>query len=84
MLMRAKMKVTEVIRFEGGHELLKFSAIGKSGEYPVDGSDEDNNFAKFTPTATLEMIVTNPELKCKFKPGMKFYLDFTEIYQEGV
>ena len=40
------------------------------------GLDEDNSFAKFTPTAELTMAVRNPELLGKIKPGQKFYLDF--------
>lgn len=77
MEMRAKMKVESVQIFEG-REVLRMSAVGKSGGYPADGSDEDNTFAKFTPGATLEMHISNEALHGQFKPGQKFYLDFTE------
>jgi hypothetical protein len=77
MKMRAKMKVESVQIFEG-REVLRMSAVCKSGGYPADGSDEDNTFAKFTPGATLEMHISNEALHGKFKPGQKFYLDFTE------
>lgn len=74
--MRAKMKLNKVESLEGV-EILTFNAVCKSGSYPADGSDEDNTFAKFTPTAELKMSVNNPDLLGQFKPGQKFYVDFT-------
>lgn len=75
-MMRAKMKVTQVIRHEGC-EQLKLSAVCKPDGYPADGSDEDNTFAKWTPTADLSMSITNPALFGKIEEGQKFYVDFT-------
>jgi hypothetical protein len=77
-MMRAKMKVLSVTTTEAPGETIKFSAVCKSGSYPADGTDEDNSFAKWTPSATLEMYISNPALLGKIKPGQKFYLDFTE------
>jgi hypothetical protein len=74
--MRAKLKIESVTPFPGG-ETLKLRAVGKPGGYDPDGSDEDNTFATFTPTAELEMNVTNPALLGKFKAGAKYYVDFT-------
>ncbi len=75
--MRAKFKIKTVTRTEYGQEILNFDdECGKS--YPADGSDEDNSYAKFTPVASLEMHVTNPELLGKFEPGDVFYVDFTK------
>lgn len=74
--MRAKMKVESVLAFEG-REILKLNAVCKTGAYPADGSDEDNTFAKFSPSASLEILIANPALLGQFKPGEKFYLDFT-------
>lgn len=76
--MRAKMQVSAVIT-NGGSEQLAFNAVCKSGAYPADGSDEDNSFAKWTPSAELKMTVNNPDLFGKFKVGDKFYVDFTEV-----
>lgn len=78
-VMRAKLEVESVESHEVTEsETLKFHAVGMSGTYPEDGSDEDNTFARFTPAASLEMCVQNPDLIGKFKPGQKFYVDFTE------
>lgn len=76
--MRAKLRIKEIVRTEYG-EQLKLSAVCKDGSYPQDGSDEDNTFARFTPTAELTMTVQNPALFGKFNPGQKFYVDFTPV-----
>ena len=75
-MMRAKFKI-DSITFTTYSEQLKFSAVCKKTSYPADGSDEDNTYAKFTPTADLAMTITNPDLQGKFKPGQVFYVDFT-------
>ena len=75
--MRAKFKITKVEQYEGS-ERLEMTAVAKSGSYPEDGSDEDNTYAKFSPSGSLMLTIANPALTGKFKPGQKFYLDFTE------
>ncbi len=76
-MMRAKLQV-ESVTLSNGSETLKFHAVCKSGSYPADGHDEDNTYARYSPSANLEIIVANPALHGKFKPGQKFYVDFTE------
>lgn len=75
--MRAKFQVLSVERFSAESEKLKFAAVSKSGGYPADGSDEDNTYAKYSPSAQCEILVCNPALIGKFQPGEKFYVDFT-------
>lgn len=79
--MRAKLRVGSVLPYQTDGkvtgERVGFSAVSKSGSYPADGSDEDNTFAKFTPSATLDMHIANPALFGKFTPGDTFYVDFT-------
>ena len=74
--MRAKLKVTNVVTHTSA-ERLTFCAVYKENGYPSDGIDEDNTFAKWTPTADLQMTINNPDLLGKFKVGDKFYVDFT-------
>lgn len=74
--MRAKFVVSTIVR-ANGVEKLTFNAVAKSSAYPADGSDEDNTFAKFSPSATCEITVMNPALFGQFNPGDKFYVDFT-------
>ena len=79
MNMRAKMKVSAVTQHNETCEELEFSAVCKSDGYPADGSDENNTFAKWTPSATLKMTITNPALVGKFTQGQEFYVDFTAV-----
>ena len=76
-MMRAKMKIESVERFDTS-ERLKMRPVCKPGGYPADGSDEDNTFAKFSPSGSLELTITNPNLIGKFNPGEAYYLDFTK------
>ena len=75
--MRAKLKLTSVTLSETSDQ-LKFSAVCKPGGYPDNGLDEDNTFAKFSPSVELSMTINNPALLGKFRPGQKFYVDFIE------
>ena len=77
MNMRAKMKVAAVTQHNETCEELEFSAVCKNDGYPADGSDENNTFAKWTPSATLKMTITNPALVGKFTQGQEVYVDFT-------
>ena len=52
--------------------------VCKKDGYPEDGSDEDNTFAKFSPSGSLELVVANPALIGQFNPGDTYYLDFTK------
>lgn len=81
--MRAKMVVTEVNRtgYQNGPEFqmqdrIKLVAVAAK-TYPADGSDEDNTYAKFSPSGELSLSIVNPALIGKIQPGQKFYLDFT-------
>jgi hypothetical protein len=77
-VMRAKMRVASVVTFEHSEqETIKFVAVCKDSGYPPDGSDEDNTFARWTPSGELTLAITNPALRRRFKEGDKFYLDFT-------
>lgn len=76
-MMRAKLKVANVSQNTDGSENLLFTAVYKSDGYPADGSDENNTFAKFTPSAEFKMLVNNPALAGKFVLGQEFYVDFT-------
>ena len=84
--MRAKMVLNNVNKYpadgEATQETLSFNAVSKSTAYPADGSDEDNTFAKFSPSASLSLTVCNPALLGKFKVGQKFYVDFSEVDSE--
>lgn len=71
--MRAKFVIGSIERSgtpDSESETLKMSAV-------TNGTAEDNTFARFTPSASLSLTLTNQDLIGKFNPGEKFYVDFT-------
>lgn len=72
--MRAKLKITGVDKYEAS-ENVRFTAVGPS-EYPADGTDENNTYAKWTPSAELSISITNPNLLGRFEVGQEYYVDF--------
>lgn len=77
--MRAKLRIGSVIKHSEHSETVHFFGVPKSGGYPADGSDEDNTFAKFSPSAQLAITIANPALLGKFANGDTFYVDFTPV-----
>jgi len=76
--MRAKMKINHIERRYEGQETLYFNPVSRSDRYPDDGSDENNTYAKFSPSGMLSLTVANPALLGKFNEGESYYLDFTK------
>ena len=82
---RCKVRV-ESVKFygsqDGSHtvEEIQMRAVAgtkASQGYPADGSDEDNTYSRFTPSADFRISVTNPVLFGQFKPEQKYYVDLT-------
>lgn len=62
------------------HEEIQMRAVQGdkvSKGYPADGADEDNTYAKFSPSADFKLMLANPALFGAFRPGLKFYMDIT-------
>lgn len=82
-MMRAKLQVGFVQEgFSWGEPKEKTSeTLTMHGvcakEYPPDGSDDDNTYAKFSPQADFRITIMNSALWGKFRVGDKFYADFT-------
>ena len=72
------MKVTSVLSTENGDTLTMTPVCRKEG-YPGDGGDEDNTYAKFSPSGELKLQVQNPKLIGAIKPGETYYVDFTLV-----
>lgn len=87
-VMRAKLEVCGVKEhfFDGNicpdndgqksMETLEMRAVA-ANSYTEDGSDEDNTYAKFSPSAHFTIDIMNPALFGKFEAGQKYYVDFT-------
>lgn len=76
-VMRAKMRVSHVAKSESV-EVLSLIAVAAS-QYPADGSDENNTYAKWTPSASMNMSIVNPALHGQFVAGDEFYVDFIRV-----
>ena len=75
--MRAKMRVTQVDAQYEGQETLSFTAVC-ANEFGENGEDENNTYSRWTPSADLTIMITNPNLHGKFNVDDEFYLDFTK------
>lgn len=80
--MRAKLQVTKVAADHENvawpHEKISFMAVCGETPFQAGGLSEDNTYAKWTPTANLEMTITNPALFGTLVVGEKYYVDFTK------
>ena len=82
--MRAKFQVSYVQQHFDYHdktkktgETLSMHAVAAS-QYPDDGHDDDNTYAKWSPSARLEINIANPALWDTFTVGEKYYVDFSK------
>ena len=77
--MRAKMYITHVEKFgePPTSERVHFAAVAKNDGYGADGVDEDNTYARWSPSGDLHLTIQNPDLLGVYEAGQKFYLDFT-------
>lgn len=81
--MRAKVRVGAILPFQGTdgtvtQERLMLHGVAAS-RYPADGSDEDNSFARFSPSVAFDMQIANPALIGTFAVGDTFYVDFIPV-----
>jgi hypothetical protein len=77
--MRAKVRLNFIetrYREEYGQETLYFNPVARDASYPADGSDEDNTYARFSPSGQFTLTVQNPALVGKFEVGEVYYVDF--------
>lgn len=70
---RAKFRLdSEVTRTHAGgysQKTLEFRAVG-------DNNPENSQFAKATPSGTLQIVVENESAAEYFTPGEEYFLDF--------
>jgi hypothetical protein len=76
-MVRAKLTVSEVTEFDNnnGGKRVKLTCVYD------ESIPEDRSFSKFTPNGSIDLYVNNPRVTDVFRPGKKFYVDFTEVEQ---
>lgn len=73
--MRAKMQIQSVAKRLGGwSETIEMAPV-----YGGTTNDEDNSFAKTTPSGKVVLEIANKDLHGVFNPGDTFYVDFTPV-----
>lgn len=73
--MRAKMQIQSIKHRIGGYS----ESVEMSPVYGGSTNDEDNSFAKTTPSGSIVLEIANKELHGVYKPGDTFYVDFTPV-----
>jgi len=76
-VMRAKMQVQAVYPAYGESEIIKMYPV--CGQFDSEGNSEDNTYARFTPSGSIELQINNPALAGRIQPGQKFYVDFISV-----
>lgn len=76
-MMRAKVMVTSVGQPYEGCEQVNMSPVCGTDPFGPNGESEDNTYARYTPSGSISLSITNPALHGKFAYGDKFYVDFT-------
>jgi hypothetical protein len=80
--MRAKVRISHIDRQfaeQYGQETLYMHPVAKSSGYPEDGSDENNTYAKFSPSGAFQLTIQNPALLGKFAVDEEYYVDFSKV-----
>jgi hypothetical protein len=79
--MRAKFYINKIVTHRAGDESIWGETLYMTPVCPstfgANGEHEDNDFHRYTPSGSLEITISNPNLYGKFKEGEKYYLDFT-------
>lgn len=76
-VLRAKLRVSEVLhrKDENGEttmEIVKLAAVYSNNE-----NNENKKWSIWTPSASFEMQINNPQAFGKLSSGHEFYVDFT-------
>lgn len=81
--MRAKLQVGSITTYRESYadntgavtqEQLQMHAV--CATFDGNGHSDDNDYARYSPGASLSISIANPALFGKFKVGDKFYVDF--------
>lgn len=80
--MLAKFKVNEVTLNEHNNQKVSMIPVSSNKPYGPNGENEDNTFARHTPSGEIRMQITNPDLYGQVNPGDVFYISFTKAEQK--
>lgn len=70
-MVRTKFQVGSVSKTMYGHHTVVLQAV-------TNGSEENNEFWKWTPSGKIELNCINDDAVKQFEPGKEYYVDFTQ------
>jgi hypothetical protein len=79
-IMRCKVQVESVLRSMNSDGSTAYEEEGFRAVY--DGSEENKQWSKWTPSANFQLQITNPGAFGKLSSGHEFYIDFTPAVAE--
>ncbi len=81
MKIKAKMFCASVTRSGGQEDAAgnrTFQETVELSAVTYGDNDENKSFSKWTPTASVSMMITNPDAQGAFEPGKEYYVNFAE------
>ncbi len=78
---RAKMKCSEIatrdVSYYDYEKKVKVEATNETVKLTAASGPGNETWSKATPTATMELWITNPDAVKQFVVGAEYYVDFT-------
>jgi hypothetical protein len=78
-IMRAKVRVTAISQPYENAEQLNMAPVVSNETFGQNGESENNTYSRWTPSGSISLTVTNPNLHGKFKVDDELYVDFTPV-----
>lgn len=81
-VLRAKLRVSEVLHRKGENGETTMEIVKLQAVYSNDENSENKKWSTWTPSASFEMQINNPEAFGKLSSGHEFYVDFIPVEQK--
>ncbi len=75
-VLRAKLRVSEVLHRKDGNGETSMETVKLVAVYSDDEGSENKQWSTWTPSASFEMQINNPNAFGKLSSGHEFYVDF--------
>lgn len=75
-VLRAKLRVQSISQQKDDKGAVTLETINLTAVYSPDESDENHQWSKWTPSASFNMTISNPNAFGKLSSGHEFFVDF--------
>ena len=81
MSFRAKMFVGHLVKADDDSraEVNLYGVYESLPDVSGNACEENRIFGEYTPSASVQMTIHNPEVVRQLEPGKQFYVDFTPV-----